>query len=99
MTIVASVDFVLVFFFFPETQYRRPLAAATGDSTNESSTDKTSTVDVGEQQIQPKKSRLQDLNPWSSINPGSRDNPSFFFLLIRPWPLAIYPAVVYSFFV
>ena len=63
------------------------------------STDKSAAVEVGEQPLRPRKSYLRELAPWSGINPGSSDNPNFFFLLIRPWPLAIYPAVIYSFLV
>ena len=88
-----------MFFLFPESQYRPPLASSSVDSKYEPSTDKSITVEVGEQLTPPRKSYLQQLNPWSGINPGSSDNPSFFFLLIRPWPLAVYPAVMYSFLV
>jgi MFS family permease len=41
----------------------------------------------------PKKSFLQELKPWSSIHPEA----SFISLLLRPWPLVVYPAVIYSF--
>ena len=47
----------------------------------------------------PKKTFLQGLNPWSGINPGIEKNTSFIYLLIRPWPLVVYPAVIYSFLV
>jgi hypothetical protein len=46
-----------------------------------------------------KKTFLQELNPWSGINPGIEKDNNFFFLLIRPWTMVIYPAVIYSFLV
>jgi hypothetical protein len=41
----------------------------------------------------PKQSFLEELKPWSRVNP----NAGFFTLFIRPWPLLVYPAVLYSF--
>jgi len=40
-----------------------------------------------------KKSYLQELKPWSSINP----NTTYFNLFIRPFPLILYPAVFFAF--
>lgn len=47
----------------------------------------------------PKKTFLQELNPWSGINPGIEKDTNFFYLLIRPWAMVLYPAVIFSFFV
>ena len=102
------MDFLLVFFLFPETQYRPPLSSTAANTTNdaESHSDKETTLVViprdgepGEPLPPPKKSYFQELNPWSGLNPGSNDNPSFFFLVLRAWPLVVYPAVIYSFLV
>jgi hypothetical protein len=101
------VDFLLVFFLFPETQYRPPLNSTAANTTNdaESHSDKETTLGViprdGEPEPlpPPEKSYLQELNPWSGLNPGSSDSTSFFFLVIRAWPLVVYPAVIYSFLV
>jgi hypothetical protein len=49
--------------------------------------------------IPPKKSFLQELKPWSGINPGGEKNTSILFSLLRPWHLVVYPAVAYSFLV
>ena len=46
-----------------------------------------------------KKSFIQELNPWSGIDPGIEKGNSFLFLCVRPWPLVFYPAVIYSFLV
>lgn len=46
-----------------------------------------------------KKSFLEELKPWSGINPGIEKNNFFFFLLIRPWTMIIYPGVIYAFLV
>jgi hypothetical protein len=40
-----------------------------------------------------KKTFLQELKPWSSRHPDT----SYLRLIIRPWPLLAYPAVLYSF--
>ena len=40
----------------------------------------------------PKKPYLQQLKPWSPLNPHA----SYISLILRPWPLVIYPAVVFS---
>lgn len=41
----------------------------------------------------PKKTFLQELKPWSGVHPTT----SFVNFFIRPWPLIVYPAVIYSF--
>jgi hypothetical protein len=99
MSIVTVVDFLLVFFFFPETQYRRDITASINNSTDDAHDKPKASVDVQESLIPPKKSYLQQLKPWSGINPGLPPQTSLLFLLLRPWPLVIYPAVIYSFLV
>jgi hypothetical protein len=42
-----------------------------------------------------KKSVLQELNPWSGINPDGH-KASYLTLAIRSWPLTLYPAVIFS---
>jgi hypothetical protein len=49
-------------------------------------------VPNGESSI-PKKTYVQELKPWSKINPDA----SFIHLLLRPWPLIVYPAVFFGF--
>lgn len=42
----------------------------------------------------PKKTWLQEINPWSGITPGS----SLIGMFIRPFPMFAYPCVVFAFF-
>ena len=95
MAIVTGVDFIFLFFFFPETQYRRD---TTPINQSISSHDKASTS-IEVQAIIPKKPYIQQLKPFSGINPGIDRNTSLISLFIRPWPLVVYPAVIYSFLV
>jgi hypothetical protein len=46
-----------------------------------------------EHSLPAKKTYLQELNPWSGTHPHI----GYFGLLFRPWLLAVYPAVIYSF--
>ena len=41
----------------------------------------------------PKKTFLQELKPWSKINPYA----SYIHLLFRPIPLIVYPAIIFAF--
>lgn len=96
----------MLIFFLPETQYFRD--TSTGTPNPSSSTDaKESTARDHEEitseesipdgsSIPRKRSYLQELIPWSGINPGIAKGTSFLFLFIRPWPLILYPAVMYS---
>src|SRR5271169_1709517 len=104
MAIFTAVDIILIFLFFPETQYyRKPtydLVAA--NISTEKQPETTVTEESGSTEATPpppKKSFLQQMKPWSGINPGSEKNTNFFFLFIRPWPMVVYPAVIYAFVV
>ena len=107
ITIVVSANLVFVFFFFPETQCRRPVLSISDIPTNSGAepTNEKFNLQIIESSEQPsslsrpKKSCLQQLSPFSGINPGQTTNPSFLFLLIRAWPLTLYPAVIYAFLV
>lgn len=55
------------------------------------------TVDTSET---PKQSYFTvGLRLWSGINPGIDKNTSLINLFLRPWPLVVYPAAIYSFMV
>jgi len=103
MTIVTGVALALTFFGLPETQYPRASAAQAPiqptSSEDRISTptpkDETSVEENVRTAIPAKKSYLQQLKPWSGINPNGQ-KASFFWLFIRPWPLIFYPAVAYS---
>jgi hypothetical protein len=90
--ILAGMGFLLIVFFFPETYYNRnfntTVTETSSDTGKEGSTDEVVAVSPF-----PKKTYLQELKPWSSIKPTS----SLLNMFFRPWPLIVYPAVLYSF--
>jgi len=57
--------------------------------------DSTSVEEATLAAIPAKKSYLQELRPWSGINPNGQ-KANFLFLFIRSWPLIFYPAIAYS---
>src|SRR5271156_805290 len=91
---------IAVFLFIPETQYPRTSLAQAPSAqlhTQGPQSDKNATTDVSVE-INPvvaRKSYLQQLNPWSGINPNGQ-KASFVSLSLRSWPLMIYPAVAYA---
>jgi hypothetical protein len=100
--IFAGVNALTIFFFFPETQYFRgkdnavqPPSDASKENAviNTQETDSTSSAQASESSVKEKKSFFQQLKVWSPLNPYV----SYISLFIRPWPLVIYPAVIYSF--
>jgi hypothetical protein len=101
-SIFAGINAVALFFFFPETQYFRNKpnrVQSTTDNSKENAvvtaqeTDSTSSAQASESSMKPKKSFFQELKLWSPLNPDV----SYISLFLRPWPLVIYPAVIYSF--
>lgn len=94
LTIVSAAIFLGMIFFLRETQYARSSQSAQLSDVTErkdsnfSEESQASTIPV-------KKSYLQELKPWSVINPNGH-KASFPFLFLRAWPLIIYPAVLYS---
>jgi len=103
--ICAGINFVGIALFFPETQfYRKPATglSPSNPAPSSTSTDKDAGPEVEElpaSMFPPRKTFIQELNPWSGINPGIEKSTNFLFLFIRPWPMVVYPAVIYSFFV
>jgi hypothetical protein len=100
--IATGLDAIFIFFFFPETQYFRTyspegnVVTSVGEKTVSAEEEEkaTSATHLSEESsARPKKSYLQELKPWSKINP----NTGFLKLLLRPWPLIVYPALIYSF--
>jgi hypothetical protein len=102
--IAAGINAVFIFFFFPETQYFRTPSvndeqrnSVTSANEKEISTvedERTTSTPLSETlSPQRKRSYLQELKPWSKINP----NTNYLNLLLRPWPLIVYPALIYSF--
>lgn len=83
-----------MFLFMAETQYNRKYITGerqeNGDS-KEIVTETTAEVNAPT----PKRTYLQELQPWSKINSEA----SYFHLFIRPWPLIVYPAVLFGFLI
>jgi len=104
MTIVSGVVFLALFFFLPETQYPRTSTAQAPFLQSSSSEDQSEPPKQKDETtveenlpvaIPAKKTYLQQLKPWSGINPNGQ-KASFFSLFIRSWPLVFYPAVAFS---
>jgi hypothetical protein len=79
-----------MFFLFPETTYYRNNIAA--DSQDNSEIKEPVTETTAEVAAARKIPYVQQLKPWSPINPHD----SYISLFLRPWPLVIYPAVIFS---
>jgi hypothetical protein len=110
--ILAGVNALAIFFFFPETQYIRKYTVAAAATTT-TTTDSTAVPTEGSQDGKelsssttgsdteisptttspPKRTFLQELNPWSGVNPSA----SYIHLVLRPWPTVLYPAAIFSF--
>jgi hypothetical protein len=82
---------------FPETQYYRTNNADTqsGIVNPSSEANDKGEVDVADSTTSPttKKSFLQDLSVVPKLNP----NASYIHLLLRPFPLIVYPAIIFAF--
>ena len=100
LTIVYGVMLVAVFLLIPETQYPRtslaqaPFAQLHSRGPQCDENPKTN-VSVEDNPVVARMSYLQQLNPWSGINPNGQ-KASFVSLSLRSWPLIIYPAVAYA---
>ena len=104
MAIVSGAILLGMFFFLPETQYPRPQTSSAIDHSEPSKElsanlkDSASVHETAPATTRPKKSYLQQLNPWSGINPNG-EKAGFLSLFFRPWPLVFYPAVAYASYV
>jgi hypothetical protein len=98
-SIFLGVDAVAILLFFPETSYHRKYIAGVGqlnlgiENFGGRGDGKVVPADVQEQPTPPKKSFLQELQPWSQIN----RNTNLFQLFFRPLPIIVYPATIFSF--
>ncbi|KAI1452306.1 MFS general substrate transporter [Annulohypoxylon moriforme] len=106
--ILLGVNLLLIFFFAPETRFKRsPNIVERSDSSavSESPSEKTEGnrfehLEVGNKSLSPDqqnstyhhKTYLQSLNPWS----GVATNVSFLSLMFRPLPLLAYPACFFA---
>jgi hypothetical protein len=95
VAICLGFNLVALFFFLPETQYRREEPASLGGLPCGKPAESISTFVAP---ILPsKKSYIRELIPWSGINPGNPRETKLINLFLRPWPLIFYPANIYSF--
>ena len=83
-----------LFLFLPETQYYRNYITGTQQTSGDTKEMVTSDTTADVTPI-PKKTFLQELQPWSKINPKT----SYIHLFFRPAPLIVYPAVMFGFLV
>jgi hypothetical protein len=98
LTIVSAVIFFGMIFFLPETQYARSSASLAPPGPPSHVTERkhsTCSEKSHASTIPLKKPYLQELKPWSGINPNGH-KASFLFLFLRGWPFIVYPAVLYS---
>lgn len=104
--IVAGINAIAIFLFFAETRYFRnynennaigvglqgeTISIPVPDDEKDVGTSVTTTSPPASQHS--KKTFLQELKPWSHIHPDT----SYLSFIIRPWPLLVYPPVLYSF--
>jgi hypothetical protein len=100
--IFAGVNALAFFFFFPEPQYTRDTsykptsttAATPKDGCNDAD-GPSYILDSNEVAATQKKTFLEELKPYSKIDP----NKNYLFLLLKPLPLVIYPATIFGFLV
>ncbi|KAJ8609944.1 hypothetical protein MRB53_038882 [Persea americana] len=100
--ILVAVNWLLVVFFFPETTYDRTTrsssepaspAASASPETSETYDTKEALAEIRERSTIQKKTFLQEIKPWSNI----KKTDSLPVLFLRPWPMIVYPAVIYAF--
>jgi len=104
--ILAGFSAFSVLLFFPEIQYRRKSATGqeavmSGDPQTDSGPGEKDAPQVHEPtdtasseiSLPRKKTFLQELKPWSPLNTET----SYWRLVLRPWPMLVYPATLYSF--
>ncbi|KAF2192660.1 MFS general substrate transporter [Zopfia rhizophila CBS 207.26] len=106
--IFTAINFLAVLLFVPETRYHRD-SKVTGLDANNSASASEEGVDVekiassgvrevagpssGRAAQVPKKTFVQELSLWS----GVPSDTNLFKMFIRPFPMIVYPAVIYSF--
>jgi len=99
--IFAGVNALAFFLFFPESQFVRDTSKTTTTSIG-TPQEKSIAADIPSEEIQSdepfenkKKTFLQELKPYSKIDP----NKNYLRLLFKPLPLVVYPATIFGFLV
>jgi MFS family permease len=102
--ILTAINFIIVVLFVPETRYYRDenqnvaqiqnIGSGSdeerGGSVEKAGASRTDAVEI--QQL-PKKTWSQELSLWSGLAPDT----NLFKMFIRPFPMFVYPCVIYSF--
>jgi hypothetical protein len=85
----------MILLFFPETRFERKYDVDRSPSPQTPSGEpkEPSSIESQERANTVKKTFLQDLNPWSGVD----KNANYFRLLLKPWPMVVYPAAVFGF--
>ncbi|CAK7218095.1 hypothetical protein SCUCBS95973_003373 [Sporothrix curviconia] len=106
--VLTALNFVAVVLFVPETRYLRDAEqnvgvaettgaceASAGDGQGDGTREKTTSSSSSSSSLArvPKKTWLQEMHPWSGITPGA----SLWRMFVRPFPMFVYPCVVYAF--
>ena len=99
--IFAGVNCLAFFLLFPESQFNRNTPERTTTSIGDPQ-EKSDGPDLPSEEIQSdepvvnrKKTFLEELNPFSKIDP----NKNYLLLLLKPLPLVVYPATIFGFLV
>jgi len=110
---LVAVNFLAVVLFVPETQYDRDIAKSFGSmggdavvATAAASTDEEGVMDktasrhgateIGDGVAQmPKKTWVQEMSLWNGVPKDT----NLLKLFVRPFPMMVYPAVIYAFLI
>ncbi|THV06474.1 MFS general substrate transporter [Dendrothele bispora CBS 962.96] len=103
VSIPLGIAMLLVFFFVPETTYRRPDSSTNGKSQNspvkpdneKTSVDEHSISAASENNVTHKPSYLSQLKIWH----GTFSDESLFKIFLRPFPFLLSPVTIYIFLV
>lgn len=106
--ILLGINLLLIFFFAPETRFRRSSnpsegldsIASSASPSEKGDSNKFEHLEVGNRSsapnqtsiMPPRKTYLQSLNPWSGV---ASDSP-YWSLMFRPLPLLVYPACLFA---
>jgi hypothetical protein len=94
-SIFSGISAALIFLFFPETRFdRNYLTGIEAEIASPEDGKGTSiTNEIRERSPRRKNAFLEELKPWSGVTRGV----SYLHLLLRPWPMILYPATIFGF--
>jgi len=96
--IFAGVNALTFFLLFPEPQYKRltPNSSTATRTAQEKSDESYTTEEIqAAQPVTNKRTFVQELKPFSKIDPEK----NYLFLFLKPLPLVVYPATIWGFLV